>query len=113
MGWGWSSPVVAQGRVHVTDAELMRLNCRELVHCFDAAGPGYLSAQVFALCQAANRPIQVVVAVRHRFVQLRVSSERRVDIHEQQGKTFFPVGNILVAKVSVLGFGEAWHDRFF
>src|SRR5438445_3673017 len=53
----------------------------------DAAGPGYLSAQVFALCQTANGPIQVVVPVRHRFVQLRVSSERRMDIHEQQGKS--------------------------
>ena len=37
VGWGWSSPVVAQGRVFVTDSELMQSKVKERVHCFDAA----------------------------------------------------------------------------
>lgn len=34
-GWGWSSPVVAGGRVFLTDAELAKPTARERVHCFD------------------------------------------------------------------------------
>jgi outer membrane protein assembly factor BamB len=34
-GWGYSSPVVAGGRVYLTDAEVVGLNARERVHCFD------------------------------------------------------------------------------
>src|SRR4051794_10462500 len=37
VGPGWSSPVVAQGRVYLTDAELRKPRARERVHCFDAA----------------------------------------------------------------------------
>ena len=37
VGWGWSSPVVAQGRVFVTDSEVIRPTVKERVHCFDAA----------------------------------------------------------------------------
>jgi outer membrane protein assembly factor BamB len=35
VGWGFSSPVVAQGRVFVTDAQLEQPKVREQVLCFD------------------------------------------------------------------------------
>ena len=35
VGWGWSSPAVAQGRVYLTDAQLMRPTAKERVHCFE------------------------------------------------------------------------------
>lgn len=36
VGWGWSSPVVARGRVFVTDAELLKSPlARERVQCFE------------------------------------------------------------------------------
>jgi outer membrane protein assembly factor BamB len=35
VGFGWSSPVVAQGRVFLTDAQLAKPNVRERVLCFD------------------------------------------------------------------------------
>ena len=37
VGPGWSSPVVAQGRVYVSDSELTRPQARECIHCFDEA----------------------------------------------------------------------------
>jgi outer membrane protein assembly factor BamB len=37
VGWGYSSPVVAQGRVYLTDSQLMRPKSEERVHCFDEA----------------------------------------------------------------------------
>jgi outer membrane protein assembly factor BamB len=37
VGVGWSSPVVAQGRVFVTDALLQKPSVKERVHCFDEA----------------------------------------------------------------------------
>jgi outer membrane protein assembly factor BamB len=37
VGRGWSSPVVAQGRVYVTDVEVARSNATERVLCFDEA----------------------------------------------------------------------------
>src|SRR5579863_5234626 len=37
VGWGFSSPVVAQGRVFVSDAQLEDPHVREQVHCFDEA----------------------------------------------------------------------------
>src|SRR2546429_5580885 len=35
VGGGWSSPVVAQGRVFVSDVELTKPSARERVHCFE------------------------------------------------------------------------------
>jgi outer membrane protein assembly factor BamB len=35
VGPGWSSPVVARGRVYLTDSELKKPKARERVHCFD------------------------------------------------------------------------------
>ena len=35
VAWGYSSPVVAGGRVYLSDAEIVGLNSRERVHCFD------------------------------------------------------------------------------
>jgi hypothetical protein len=35
VGRGWSSPIVAQGRVYVTDVELAGHTARERVVCFD------------------------------------------------------------------------------
>jgi outer membrane protein assembly factor BamB len=37
VGPGWSSPIVAEGRVYVTDSELVRPKARERIHCFDEA----------------------------------------------------------------------------
>src|SRR6266850_7546372 len=37
VGRGWSSPIVAQGRVYVTDVEVTRPTARERVLCFDEA----------------------------------------------------------------------------
>jgi outer membrane protein assembly factor BamB len=37
VGPGWSSPVVAQGRVYVTDVELVRPTAKERVLCFEEA----------------------------------------------------------------------------
>ena len=37
VGRGWSSPVVAQGRVYVTDAQVARPTAKERVLCFDEA----------------------------------------------------------------------------
>lgn len=36
-GWGWSSPVVAQGRVFLTDSELQKPAAKERVRCFAEA----------------------------------------------------------------------------
>src|SRR6266540_1340994 len=36
VGFGWSSPVIAQSRVYVTDSELAKPKARERIHCFDA-----------------------------------------------------------------------------
>src|SRR5437870_1358116 len=35
VGWGFSSPVVAQGRVYLADSEVMKPKAKERVHCFD------------------------------------------------------------------------------
>jgi outer membrane protein assembly factor BamB len=35
VGWGFSSPVVAQGRVYLADSELAKPNARERLHCWD------------------------------------------------------------------------------
>jgi outer membrane protein assembly factor BamB len=37
VGWGFSSPVVAQGRVYLADSEVVKPKARERVHCFDEA----------------------------------------------------------------------------
>ena len=37
VSWGYSSPVVTEGRVFVTDSQLMRPTAKERVHCFEAA----------------------------------------------------------------------------
>src|SRR5437016_187326 len=35
VGWGWSSPVVARGRVYLADSEVVKPRARERLHCFD------------------------------------------------------------------------------
>lgn len=37
IGWGFSSPVVARGRVYLADSELMKPRARERLHCLDEA----------------------------------------------------------------------------
>lgn len=37
VGWGWSSPVIAEGRVFLFDAELVKPSATERIHCFDEA----------------------------------------------------------------------------
>src|SRR5262245_49428528 len=34
-GWGFSSPVVAQGRVYLADSEVVKPKAKERVRCFD------------------------------------------------------------------------------
>lgn len=36
-GWGFASPVVAQGRVYLADSEVAKPNAKERLRCFDAA----------------------------------------------------------------------------
>jgi outer membrane protein assembly factor BamB len=36
VGWGFASPVVAQGRVYLADSEVVKPRARERLHCFDA-----------------------------------------------------------------------------
>lgn len=35
VGWGFSSPVVAQGRVYLADSEVVKPNAKERLHCID------------------------------------------------------------------------------
>src|SRR6516225_10306488 len=35
VGWGFSSPVVAQGRVYLADSEVVQPQAKERIHCFD------------------------------------------------------------------------------
>src|SRR5262249_22291279 len=37
VGWGWSSPVVAQGRVYLADSLVVPPKPHERLHCFDEA----------------------------------------------------------------------------
>jgi outer membrane protein assembly factor BamB len=49
VGPGWSSPVVAQGRVYVTDVELMRPKAVERVLCFEEASGTLLWSHPYAV----------------------------------------------------------------
>ncbi len=46
-GWGFSSPVVAQGRVYLADSEVVKPQAREHVRCFDAAAGKPLWTHVY------------------------------------------------------------------
>jgi outer membrane protein assembly factor BamB len=37
VGWGFASPVVAQGRVYLADSDVVKPTARERLHCFDEA----------------------------------------------------------------------------
>lgn len=49
VGPGWSSPVVAKGRVYITDSELKKPDAKERVHCFDEATGKLLWTHPFAV----------------------------------------------------------------
>ena len=49
VGRGWSSPVVAQGRVYVTDAQVMRPTAKERVLCFDEVNGKLLWSHEYAV----------------------------------------------------------------
>jgi len=49
VGRGWSSPVVAQGRVYVTDVQLTRPTAKERVLCFDEANGKLLWSRQYAV----------------------------------------------------------------
>jgi hypothetical protein len=49
VGRGWSSPVVAQGRVYVTDVQLARPAARERVLCFEEATGKLLWSHTYAV----------------------------------------------------------------
>jgi outer membrane protein assembly factor BamB len=49
VGWGFSSPVVAQGRVYLADSEVVKPKANERVHCFDATTGKALWTHVYAV----------------------------------------------------------------
>ena len=49
VGPGWSSPVVAQGRVYVTDVELARPTAQERMLCFNASNGKLLWSRSYAV----------------------------------------------------------------
>jgi outer membrane protein assembly factor BamB len=55
VGWGYSSPVVAGGRVYVTDADLSGPRARERVHCFDEASGKVVWEQGYAVDYVTRR----------------------------------------------------------
>ncbi len=62
VGWGYSSPVVAQGRVFLTDAQLTPPNAQERVHCFDAAS----GKAIWTFTSDAGYPDWVFTVEGHR-----------------------------------------------
>src|SRR5205823_11174424 len=46
-GWGFSSPVVAQGRVFLADSVVMKPQAKERVRCFDATTGKVLCTHVY------------------------------------------------------------------
>jgi outer membrane protein assembly factor BamB len=47
VGWGFSSPVVAQGRVYLADSEVVKPRARERLHCFDETNGKTLWTHVY------------------------------------------------------------------
>ncbi|TMQ33361.1 MAG: PQQ-like beta-propeller repeat protein, partial [Planctomycetota bacterium] len=47
VGWGFSSPVVAQGRVYLADSEVVKPKAKERVHCFDETNGKALWTHVY------------------------------------------------------------------
>jgi outer membrane protein assembly factor BamB len=47
VGWGFSSPVVAQGRVYLADSEVKKPKARERLHCFDEASGTVLWTHIY------------------------------------------------------------------
>jgi outer membrane protein assembly factor BamB len=47
VGWGFSSPVVAQGRVYLADSEVVKPKATERVHCFDETSGKALWTHVY------------------------------------------------------------------
>jgi outer membrane protein assembly factor BamB len=48
-GWGFSSPVVAKGRVYLADSEVVKPRAKERVRCFDESTGKVLWAHVYAV----------------------------------------------------------------
>src|SRR5438046_859893 len=69
-------------------------------------------SQILTLRETANRPVEIVLAVGQRLVDLYVPAECSMALHEEQRESILSVGDILVAQVSVLGLGKARHDGF-
>ncbi len=47
VGCGWSSPIVAQGRVYLTDSVVVKPQAKERVHCFDETSGKALWSHVY------------------------------------------------------------------
>jgi outer membrane protein assembly factor BamB len=47
VGWGWSSPVVAQGSVYLADSVVVKPKAKERVHCFDETSGKALWTHVY------------------------------------------------------------------
>jgi outer membrane protein assembly factor BamB len=62
IGWGYSSPIVADGRVYVTDSEIVMPTPREHVRCLDAT----TGEPVWTFTQEANYPDWIFMEQGHR-----------------------------------------------
>jgi outer membrane protein assembly factor BamB len=70
-GWGFSSPVVAQGRVYLADSEVVKPQAKERVRCFDAATGKTLWTHTYAVAYEdwAFDPAQEIGPVATPIVQ--------------------------------------------
>lgn len=71
VGWGFSSPVVAQGRVYLADSEVVKPKAKERVHCFDETTGKALWTHVYEVAYEdwAFDPTQEIGPVATSIVQ--------------------------------------------
>jgi outer membrane protein assembly factor BamB len=71
VGWGFSSPVVAQGRVYLADSEVVKPKAKERVHCFDETTGKALWTHVYEVAYEdwAFNPTQEIGPVATPIVQ--------------------------------------------
>jgi outer membrane protein assembly factor BamB len=71
VGWGFSSPVVAQGRVYLADSAVVKPKAKERVHCFDESTGATLWSHVYDVAYEdwAFDPTQEVGPVATPIVQ--------------------------------------------
>lgn len=85
--------------------------CSDENSCGDIKTFWKWSLQVFA-CQTADGPVEIVLAVRRRLIELPIGREGRMSVHEKDGKAILAMGEVFVADVAEFGFRETGHDGF-